>query len=55
MRIRIVDTVKHAVLECNEIARRELQVALACRKQIDQRVLAVQRHQVVTQHVVRRM
>ena len=51
----VIDPVEHAIFESDEVPRRKLQIALAGRHQLNQRVLLVQRHQVVTQSVVRRM
>jgi hypothetical protein len=51
----VVHAVEHAVLEGDEVARRMLEVALAGLEQFGNRVLAVQRHEVVAQRIVGRV
>ncbi len=53
--VGIVDTIEHHVLEGDEIARRTLEVATAGGHQLRKRILAVERHQRVTQRIVGRM
>jgi hypothetical protein len=53
--VAVIDAVEHHVLEGDEVARRLLQVAAAGRHQVGQRILAVDRHQLVAQAVGRRM
>ena len=53
LRIRVIDAIDHDVLEGDEIARRPLEIALAGSEQCAQRILAVDRHEFVTQPVVR--
>ena len=55
LRRRVVDAIEHAVLEGDEVARRALEVAARCAEQLGDRVLAVERHQLVAQGVVGRM
>ena len=49
----VVHAIEHAVLEGDEVARRMRQVAVAGVEQFGDRVLPVERHQVVAQFVVR--
>ena len=55
LRGAVVDAVGHAGLEGDEITRRYRQVSPAGGQQLGQRVLAVERHQLITQRVVGRM
>ena len=52
MRHRIVDVLEHHVFEGDEIPRRHLQVPLAGSQQFLQRILAIERHELVAQRIV---
>jgi hypothetical protein len=47
----IVDPIEHAVFKGDEIARRGRQIRQACIEQFGNRVLQVERHQRIAQHV----
>ena len=55
MRLAVVHVLEHHVFEGDEVARRLVEIAVACRNQLAQRILAVDRHEPVAQRVVRRM